>query len=336
MTTWLDHGEKYALIGLSVKIEQPILFREIEPGLWAWTDQGLDVPAHWREWLGSIRAGEIERCNLVILCKMASATPDILDDENQLLQRQVWAFYISLLLSSTFTPSHRPIFLTGAHHGGEINVRQVSALDIPALNIFRHYPPIGPDEINFAALLARRYEQLVTSPPAGGIWRIVRALTVYVDARTSADPMDRLHQYCRCIDGLILSEPGSGLRQFKSRTELFIGPHDHNLMGQLYAIRCDIEHLNEHKYLEVFDRNRMLDLVQKEAIADHIARRALVHVIGTPSLWQHFGNTAALAPFWQLPPPDRQGLWGPATIKTKDALAGYDPKYISDDALGKR
>ena len=25
-------------------------FREIAPGLWAWTDQRLDVPAHWREW----------------------------------------------------------------------------------------------------------------------------------------------------------------------------------------------------------------------------------------------------------------------------------------------
>jgi hypothetical protein len=148
--------------------------------------------------------------------------------------------------------------------------------------------------------------------------------------------MDRLHQYCRCIDGLILSEAGSGLKQFKSRTELFVGPRDHDLMGQLYAIRSDIEHLNEHKYLEVFDRARMLDLVQKEAIAHHIARHALAHVIGTPSLWQHFGNTAALAPFWQLPPADRQELWGPATIKTKDALAGYDPKYISDGALGKR
>lgn len=336
MTTWLKDGEKYALIGLEVKIEQPIPFREIVPGLWAWTDQRLDVPTHWREWLGSIRAQEIKGCNLALLCKMPSATPGILDSENQLLQRQVWGFYIALLLSSIFTPSHRPIFLTGAHQGGEIDVRQESALDVPALNIFRHYPPILPDEINCAAALARHYEQLITSQPAGGAWRIIRALTVYVDARTARDPIDRLHQYCRCIDGLILSEPGSGLKQFKSRTELFIGPRDHDLMGQLYAIRSDIEHLNEHKYLEVFDRDRMLDLVQKEAIADHIARHALAHVIGTPSLWQHFGNTAALAPFWQLPSADRQKLWGPATIKTKDALAGYDPKYISDGALGKR
>jgi hypothetical protein len=69
------------------------------------------------------------------------------------------------------------------------------------------------------------------------------------------------------------------------RTELFIGPLDHNLMGQLYAIRSDIEHLNEHKYLEVFDRAQRPELLQKEAIAEHIARNALAHIIATPPLW---------------------------------------------------
>jgi hypothetical protein len=60
--------------------------------------------------------------------------------------------------------------------------------------------------------------------------------------------------------------------------------------------------LNEHKYLEIFDRAQRLELVQKEAIAEHIARNALALIIATPSLWPHFGNTAALAPFWQLAP----------------------------------
>jgi hypothetical protein len=230
VTPWQD-SEKYALIGIEVKIEHSIPFREVVPGLWAWTDQKLDVPAHWREWIGSIRAEEIEGCNLVLLSKMASATPGVRDAENQLLQRRVFVFYVALLLSSTFTPSHRPIFLTGAHRDGEIDVRQESAIDIPALNLFRHYPPILPLEIEDAAAIACQYQKLVTTPPTGGAWRIFRALSVYVDARTATDPMDRLHQYCRCIDGLILSEPGSGLKQFKSRTELFIGPRDHDLMG---------------------------------------------------------------------------------------------------------
>lgn len=336
MTQWIADNEKYALIGLAVKIEQGIPMSQVEPGLWAWTDQKLDLPADWRTWIGSLRAEEVEGCNFALLSKMPSAAPDVLDGENQLLQRRVWGFYIGLLLSSNFTPAHQPISLTGSRRDGVIDVRQASSLDQPALNLFRHYPPILPNEVKRAASIGRNYEQLVTNKPPGGAWRIFRALSVYVDARTTKDLLDRLHQYCRCIDGLILSEPGNGAKQFKSRTELFIGPREHDLMGQLYAIRSDVEHLHEYKYLEVFDRNVRLDLMQKEAIAEHIARNALAHLLETPALWAHFGNSAALAPFWKLDPAQRQTLWGPASIRVADALAGYDPNYINGGALGKQ
>ena len=218
MKEWIAEGEKYALIGLDVKIEHAIPFGEIAPGLWAWTDQKLDLPADWRTWIGSLRAEEIEGCNFALLSKMPSKRPGVLDGENQLLQRHVWGFYIGLLLSSSFTPSHRSIFLTGSRRDGEIDVRQVSSLDQPALNLFRHYLPILPDEVTRAASIGRHYEQLVTTPTTGTPWRIFRALSVYVAARTTEDLLDRLHQYCRCIDGLILSEPGQGAKQFKSRT----------------------------------------------------------------------------------------------------------------------
>jgi hypothetical protein len=333
-TAWLADGEKYALIGMEVKIEQALPYRELRPGLWAWTDQSLEVPSHWREWLGSVRADQIENCNFALLSKMASRTSEVLDGENQLLQRRVWGFYVGLLLSSNFAPSHPPILLTGARRDGETDVRRESTLDIPSLNVFRRYPPILLREIEQAALLGRGHETLNSTPPAGGAWRIFRALSLYVAARTSMDLLDRVHQYCRCIDGLILSEPGSGLRQFKSRTELFIGPRHHNMMGELYAIRSDVEHLHENKYLEHFDRQVRLDLIQKEAMAAYIARNALGHIVRNPNLWPHFGNTAALAPFWALDPGDRQKLWGAPPVNPADALADFDPKYISDGDLG--
>ena len=333
-TTWLADGEKYALVGLEVKLEQGFPFREVVPGLWAWTDQTLDLPAHWREWLGSIRADRIKNCNLVLLSKFPSQTPEVLDAENRLLQQRVLGFYQGLLLASASTPAHPPFMLTGSRYDGEIGVRQESAIDIPSLNLFRYYQPVLPDEIIRAASIARAIEDLGAAPPAGSAWRIFRALSVYTSGRTKGQLLDRLHQYRRCIDGLILSEPGSGLKQFKSRTELFIGPRHHDLMGSLYAIRSDAEHLHEHKYLENFDRDARLDLMQKEAIAEHIARHCLAHILETPALWQHFGNTATLGPFWKLAPADRQQLWGAPPINPADALIGYDPKYISNGDLG--
>jgi hypothetical protein len=145
--------------------------------------------------------------------------------------------------------------------------------------------------------------------------------------------MDRLHQYCRCIDGLILPDTGKTRKQFKSRTELFIGSHHHDMMGATYDVRSDVEHLHENKHLEVFDRNARLELVKKLEMMEYIARSALVRIVMDRNFWPHFANTPALQAFWALDDPQRRALWG-ATINPTDALADFDPRYISDAQLG--
>jgi hypothetical protein len=104
-------------------------------------------------------------------------------------------------------------------------------------------------------------------------------------------------------------------------------------MGKLYDVRSKVEHLHEHRYLETVDRTVRLELVRKEAIAEHIARNALAHIFTNPALWSHFGNTEALGPFWQLSRLDRRELWGNVTIDPFEARADFNPEKISDDDL---
>lgn len=104
-------------------------------------------------------------------------------------------------------------------------------------------------------------------------------------------------------------------------------------MGELYDIRSAVEHLHENRYLESFDRSTRLDLVKKEAIVEHIARTALVRILGDDNLWLHFANTAALAKLWALTPAERRGIWGDP-IHPLAAIADFDPKYIHDGLLG--
>jgi len=66
---------------------------------------------------------------------------------------------------------------------------------------------------------------------------------------------------------------------------------------------------------------------------EYIARSALVRIVLEPTLWLHFGNTPALQAFWGLDDQQRRALWGPA-INPTDALAEFDPRYISDAQLG--
>jgi hypothetical protein len=296
---WIDDGDKYALVGLELKLEGALPPERIAPGLWVLTDTTFDVPAQWREWLGSIRADEVAGSNLFLVSKLASATPDILDGENQSLQQRVWHFYVGLLLSAMFSPSHKPVMLTGARRDGVIDIRQQKDLELPVPQVFRPYPPVVAGDILLAARL-----------------------------------LDRIHQYCRCIDGLILPDIGKTKQQFKSRTELIIGPGHHDMMGALYDIRSNVEHLHENRYLETFDREVRLDLLKKEAIVEHIARVALARIVNHDALWPHFGNTAALEKFWALTPDERRKTWGDP-IDPMASVEDFDPKYLHDGHLGK-
>jgi hypothetical protein len=95
----------------------------------------------------------------------------------------------------------------------------------------RHYPPVMLAELQLGAKIATQIATFETMPLAGGHSRLFRILHLYLEARAIQDNMDRLHQYCRCIDGLIVPDTGKTRKQFKSRTELFIGPHHHDMMG---------------------------------------------------------------------------------------------------------
>jgi hypothetical protein len=126
------------------------------------------------------------------------------------------------------------------------------------------------------------------------------------------------------------------LRRHTSRSclqELFIGPRHHTLMGEAYDVRSDVGHLYENKHLEVFDRASRLELTKKLEMMEYIARNALVSILLDSKLWPHFANTDALKAFWALSENELRTLWGVA-INPTDALAGSDPRNISDAQLG--
>ena len=332
-TSWIDDGEKYAVIGLSVKLDDPMPLQEMTPHHWAFADAQFDIPAHWREWLGTIRTKEVENSKLFLLSKMRSQAPGIVDAETAKLKRHVGHFYAGLLLASPFAPAHKPVMLVGYRQNGEINVRSQDDYEPAVPSAVRHYPPVTLAELQLAAKIANQIGIIETARLAGGHWRLFRVLQLYLEARTIRDNMDRLHQYCRCIEGLIVPDIAKTKKQFKSRTELFIGPRHHDMMGKTYDVRSDVEHLHENKHLEAFDRAARLELVKKLEMMEYITRSALVRIVLEAKLWPHFANTPALQAFWALDDKQRRALWG-AIINPTDALPDFDPSYISDAQLG--
>jgi hypothetical protein len=324
--SWIDDGDKYAVIVLAVKLDDAVPLQQMTPHHWAFANARFDMPAHWREWLGTIRTKEVEGSNLFLLSKMRSQAPEVVDAETAELKRHAAHFYAGLLLASPFAPAHRPVMLAGYRQNGEINVRSQDDYESAIPSMVRRYPAVTLAELHQAGKIASQIAAIEIAPLNGGNWRLFRVFHLYLEARAVRDNMDRLHQYCRCIDGLIVSKQGEAKKQFKSRTELFIGPHHHEMMGQTYDVRSDVEHLHENKHLEVFDRTARLDLVKKLEMMEYIVRSALVRVLLDSKLWPHFANTTALQAFWALDGHERRRLWGDL-IDPSDAFADFDPPY---------
>ncbi|MGY3078867.1 hypothetical protein ACVWZZ_005275 [Bradyrhizobium sp. LM6.10] len=331
--TWLENGEKFALLGLSLKDDEAG-FSEgpLSPELSVLIGAKFKMPTHWREWLGSIRAEEVDDCNLFILSKLKSKQPDVLDGESQTLQRRVWNFYIGLLLTCPFATAHKPVIVTGSREDDGIGVRQAQDLELPVPRIFRPYPEVSQSDLRQAAAAGTQLSRIGGIAKGDSHWRLFRVLHLYIATRPEQDLLHRLHQYARCVDGLLLTRPGKGASDFKNRTELFIGSGHGNVLEEIYADRSSVEHLHEDRLLEPFDRPKRLELLRKEAIVEHIARIALQRIVLNEVLWQHFANRAGLEKFWAFAPEERRAIWG-APVNPLDALTDFDPKYIHDGLL---
>ncbi len=331
MVTLLKNSEKYALVALRASVEVPSLLHfDGPPALWASSASPLQLDDHWVRWLGSIRARNLADANLLLIAKAPSTALAILDDENAELERSVYWFHMGLLLSCRLTTFDEPLMLTGAIRDGRAEVRRVSNPSRAAPVLGLSAEPATPDRLRRASTIAAAFREWGAS---GGSWRFNRVLQIYAAARATPDPLERIHQFSRCIDGLILPDVGKTRRQFISRTEVFIGPREHVEMGEIYDIRSKVEHLREYEILEPPARTTRVAILRKAALMEHLSRHCIHHILASKSLWPHFSSPDALERFWKLPLDHRRKVWGPQT-DLSSALADFHPENIRDSDLG--
>ena len=332
-TTWINDGEKYGLVGVSVKVDGYIPQGPITPNLWVLADTTFAIPLNWREWLGSIRAREVEDCNLFLLSKQTSSMPDILDDENNKLTQRAWNFYVGLLLASTFAPAHRPVMLTGVRRAGKIDIRQQHDLDSPIPCLFRPYPPVVSDDLQRAAHVGSQLDALATAALPDGHWRLFRTLHVYTESRTTAEIVDRLHQYSRCIDGLILPDAGKTKQQFRTPDRTLHWPSPSRSDGRY--LRCSQRHRappREPIFGGLRPGNAPRSSKEGSHCRTHRADRTCKdhrrqHRLGA------FRKHPCSREILGLSESERQRIWGDP-IDPMDAIVDFDPKYIHDGLLG--
>jgi hypothetical protein len=124
----VSKGENYSLLALDAGTDVREVV-DLGHGYLALPLGGFGLPAHWKEWLGTMRTEAIERATLVLMAKAASFSAGVLGDESQRLQLRLGNLYWGLLASGRVRVEGAGTQLTGGYDADGISVRQVGDVD---------------------------------------------------------------------------------------------------------------------------------------------------------------------------------------------------------------
>ena len=251
----------------------------------------------WEKWIGERKYNGILSSNYCVVRQLVSKNPGILDSETKMLENDFVLLYQTLLISIPYA-SHRESFLFIGHNTeGSVDFRQMRIYpDVPHL-IGSPEIVIGSEIIDQAMEIHNRVREYFQDTSHKRLFAMIGAFIKGVQSKNVAE---RLHQFIRCVEGFLLPDPGRTKRQFKSRTELFLGPHKHKLVNELYEIRSNIEHLHSpfELYPEVEHTTAQETIFMRALQAEYIARTLLVEILLSDDLSDLFRSEDALRTFW--------------------------------------
>jgi len=326
-TQIIQPNEKFSaivLVDLYSRIDLPKVYK-VNDNLVICTKPPFGMSEFWKENIGTLEVEDIEKARFFIITKSISQRPGILDKENRALSEEAYKFFLGIVLGRP------PVSLTGSNIDGEIEIRQIGKLEHPKVLVGCPLDEFNIKRIEQAAELTKAMSQFFESKD---FQRIKRTINYFFDGIMSNRVYDRLHHFVRVIEGFIYPEIGKTRKQFVSRTELFIGPGHHDLMGNLYDIRSQVEHV--HSPFDVIEGNtekeKNTNLLKRAYLSESIARYCIINFCTNPKLWNHFKDETSIGLFWKRPLQERRKIWG-NEIKVSDIIQRYRPENLKDNEL---
>lgn len=290
------------------------------------------INSHWQEWLGSLTVRRYEESKLHIVAEVETKIPGALDNEHREVLSRAHELYWCLHLVGFVRLENEPLSLQGTRSAAGSEVRAFGEQPYPVVLQGSPFSSWDTSALGTALTLQRRVEEVSTRGVFARLRRILEAFHSGVHARS---PDFRLHQFVRCVEGFIAAEAGCTTKRFKSRTELFVGPSQHMVMGRLYEVRSNVEHLRDP--LEKYSGSRFetyLQLWHDAVTAEEIARSVIRSFILNPSLWPHFKDDSAAAAFWtDVSVDEKRHVWG-APLDLDAIRNAFQGCYLEPEDLG--
>lgn len=326
----IKNEEKFAAISFwecGAKIEIPAGFH-LGKGLFASHIIPFEVTPWWREQLGTIQSDEIEKSEFFLIATINSNDPKVLNSENDRIVDKCRNLFYAFLLSGFTCVTTEPILVTGSSEKGVATFRSISNFEFP-----RCIMGTRPTDIDLSRLsdVYRIYNGLITAIYEKKIkGRVVWAMNCFLNGTRSSHIHEKIRNFVRVIEAFILPDVGKTTKQFKSRTEIFIGAGKHELINKIYEVRSAIEHLHDPLIILCGKNNKekFTSLLQLGITVEYMARCCIVRFLKNKELWDHFSTDEDIGKFWLLEGEEKQKIWG-EYIDPQKANENFDVKRVT-------
>lgn len=271
----------------------------------------------WEKWLGSIRLDRLKDANIVLLVEETSDRPYIFGGEHLRLSMRVGVLYDLLHLGVGIKTFEREAAerLVGSSVDGAPDVRSVESMrrfhrtqESPSI-------PITRDWLEDCLVLCSGYADMETDKTQ--FRRIIRGLNTLFKGKEEEVGQERLHQFVRSLEALILPKQGETTKQFAHRCRTFAcaGKDTRTLLLEAFSIRSAAEHLNRWDEAEAARSyppdERETVCWQRTLQMERLACDAYSRLLGNSALRDHFRTDDTIAEFWKLQDGQRCQIWGP-------------------------
>lgn len=284
---------------------------QLSDGTWILTKAPLEVDSRWQEWVGSIRVEQLKRANLVLVRKSPSTNPGLLDETHNALSDYLSQLFSMLQLSGVLQYDAADLF-TGSVVYGKAEIRQLSR--VPDFYPTKGYSSSQVDlerlqeAVKLRATLPELYSQ------SGNFRRVARGLNVLMDGLKQSRGEERLHQFVRSLEALILPSVGKTKRQFIHRCQTFAeaSHKSADILKEAFDLRSQAEHLNDWaialKSYPIEDREYIA--LQRTYQMQKLACFAYLRILIDMGVRAHFKTETAMHSFWKQPDYSRIATWG--------------------------
>ena len=285
---------------------------------------------NWEEWLGSSRLGRLNQANLVLLAEEPSEDYGSLDDVHERLARDLSRLFYMLHLHVGIEIVDRWDLVCGTSWFGVPQIVEPDKMSEFYRSFYRSSgcvaTPITNDWLEDSVVLREGFSALQTDKTK--FRRVLRGLTVLLKGLREPIGQDRIHQFVRSLEALILPDKGSTRRQFMDRCQTFARPGNatRDVLREAFDARSDTEHLNP--WHETFRHHPPDDREdagwQRTRQVEQLAWDSYSRLLRDPDLRAYFRTDDDITAFWRLENHQRREIWGAPLDITQEPLVKPD------------